>query len=78
MTEAENMRSKMKVNVDDDLLGKEVIFKTFYGEIQFGTVTRLYKDVTGKTRIFVRVSDKVGSGCYLEDAIAKNRIFYNR
>lgn len=78
MTESEIIRPEMRVNIDDDLLGQDVIFKTFYGEIQFGKVVRQYKDHTGRTRIFVKVSDFLGSGCYLDDAITKNRIFYNR
>ena len=79
MSELKGGCAKMRVMPGDNLLGQDVIFKTFYGQLQFGKVIKQYAEAdTNKTRVCFKSNTDEYSFFYLEEVIQQKRIFYNQ
>ena len=78
MTELKGGRPEMRVSINDDLSGQEVIYKTINGKLYFGTV--LKQEFTFSKRSYLTIQTNEGNVfcCYLDEAIENKQIFYNR
>lgn len=78
MNEVKGGRPEMRVGINDNLLGQQVIYKASNGKLFFGTVLKQENNFAG--RPYLTINTKEGSTiyCYLDEAIENKQIFYNR